>query len=142
MDYMTLFSSAMREMPRFSALAAAVLQQVTDLQDVVRRIPEAFSLPLAVGAQLDALGVEMGIPRPQGATDEAYRAYISARLTLWGWDGANRSVASLMDDVAPGSNLLDNIDGSVKGYVSGTLPGNAADVLPVPGGISVSTESL
>ena len=142
MDYMTLFSSAMREMPRFSALAAAVLRQAEDLQAVVRSIPEAFSLPLAEGVQLDALGAGLGLPRPQGASDEAYRAYLSAKLALWSWDGSNRGVPALMARIAPGSNLLDNADGSVKAFLSGPLPGEAADVLPVPAGISVTTESL
>lgn len=142
MDYMSLFSSAMREMPKFSALAAAVLQQVTDLQDVLKSIPEAFSLASASGVQLDALGAQMGIPRPQEATDNAYRAYLSAKFSLWGWNGSNGDVARVMGLVAPGSNLHDELDNSVKGYIAEPLPGDAADVLPVPAGISVSTESI
>ena len=54
MDYLTLFPSASRNLPRFSALAEAVLSQVGDLIAVVQNMNAAFSVSGAEGAQLDA----------------------------------------------------------------------------------------
>ena len=56
MDYMSLFPSFSRGLPRFSALAQAILSQVNDLQAVVAALPAAYSVQEAAGKQLDALG--------------------------------------------------------------------------------------
>ena len=63
MNYMSLFPSASRELPRFSALAEAILSQVNDLMAVIAALPAAFSVSGAVGEQLDALGSSMMLPR-------------------------------------------------------------------------------
>ncbi|MBO7662350.1 MAG: DUF2612 domain-containing protein [Clostridia bacterium] len=138
--YLDFFSSALREMPRFSALAAAVLKQAEDLQALVRSLPEAFSLPSAAGVQLDALGAALGLPRPEGAGDEAYRAWMQARLRLFRWDGTNESVPALLSEIAPGACLEDHGDGSVTVTLAGPLPGSPEACLPVPAGIHLMTE--
>ena len=61
MDYMTLFPSAGRNMPRFSALAEAVLSQAEELINVIGEIPGAYSVIYAEGAQLDAFGASVGV---------------------------------------------------------------------------------
>lgn len=140
MQYLSLFSSALRELPRFSALAAAVLRQAEDLQALVRSLPEAFSLPSAAGAQLDVLGASLGLPRPEGAGDEAYRAWLQARLRLFRWDGTNETVPALLSDIAPGADLCDHGDGSVTVTLAAPLPGPPESCLPVPAGIHLMTE--
>ena len=93
MDYMTLFPFASRNMPRFSALAGAILSQVNDLLSVIAALPAAFSVSGAAGAQLDALGASILYPRPEGMNDEDYRQVLRVKLALFRWDGINDTVA-------------------------------------------------
>ena len=93
-SYLSLFPGATREKPRFMALAQAVLVQAADLAALVLSLPEAYSLGLAVGRQLDCLAAALGLTRtgsPQGAgaTDEQFRAFIREKLALWRTDGTN-----------------------------------------------------
>ena len=95
-DYLSLFPGATREKPRFMALAEAVLAQAADLMALVLSMPEAYSLPCAVGSQLDCLAATLGLTRvdsPQGAaaTDAEFRAFIQDKLALWRTDGTNGS---------------------------------------------------
>ena len=55
-DYVKVFSSALQGMPRFAALARAVIGQVEDLIAVVHEMPAAFSLDQAVGFSWIFLG--------------------------------------------------------------------------------------
>jgi hypothetical protein len=103
-------------------------------------LPEAFSLPSAAGAQLDVLGASLGLPRPEGAGDEAYRAWLQARLRLFRWDGTNETVPALLSDIAPGADLFDHGDGSFTVTLAAPLPGPPESCLPVPAGIHLMTE--
>ena len=92
--YISLFPGATREKPRFMSLADAVLRQAADLMALVQGMPEAYSLPCAVGSQLDCLAAAIGLTRvdsPQGAgaTDAEFRAFIQDKLALWRTDGTN-----------------------------------------------------
>ena len=57
-DYMNLFPAFSREKPCFSALAEAVLRQVTDLMALVPQLASGFSFSSAEGAQLDVAEAE------------------------------------------------------------------------------------
>ena len=126
-------------MPRFSALAEAVLRQAADLQALIPYLESGFSIASAVGTQLDALGESMGIPRPSGMTDEAYRQLISVKCTLWGWNGCNDSVSSLLNGALPGTTQVDHCDLTVSVSVpSGTsLPAAPEELFPIPTGVRV-----
>ena len=94
--YISLFPGVTREKPRFMAMAQAVLAQAADLMALVAGMPEAYSLGLAVGKQLDCLAAALGLMRagsPQGAgtTDAEFRAFIQKKLALWRTDGTNGS---------------------------------------------------
>ena len=130
-DYLSLFPPSSLSMPRFSALAEAILRQAADLQALIPSLESGFSVASAAGAQLDSLGESMGIPRPSGMTDEAYRQLISVKCILWGWDGCNDSVPGLLNESLPGAFQVDNCDLSVSVSVpSGTsLP---AAFIPSP----------
>ena len=138
-DYLSLFPPSSLSMPRFSALAEAILRQAADLQALIPSLESGFSVASAVGTQLDALGESMGIPRPSGMTDEAYRQLISVKCTLWGWDGCNDSVSGLLNEALPGATQVDNCDLSVSVSVpSGTsLHAAPEELFPVPAGIQV-----
>ena len=126
MDYLSLFPSASRGKPRFIALAAAILRQVTDLQALISTMESGFSVASAVGVQLDLLGETFHIPRLPGQTDEEYQTYLQQRLKLYRWTGMNEDVDNVLP---PGVTMSDNGDGTVT-----VTPSDA--VVPVPAGIS------
>ena len=140
-DYMALFPPSSLTMPRFSALAAAVLQQAADLQALIPFLESGFSIGAAVGVQLDALGASVGVPRPPGMTDEDYRQLLSMKFALWGWDGSNETVPELVGRMIPGASQIDNGDLSVTVTVpdSVTLPAEPEELFPVPAGVQIHT---
>ena len=130
MDYMTLFPGYTRDKPRFAALAAAVLQQVNDLIALIPELESGFSVAHAVGAQLDALGVSLSIPRQSGWNDETYRSILLRKLRRNQWDGLNSSAFEYVDE---GETFTDNCNGTVTAVTVETVP--AKEVMPVPIGI-------
>ena len=129
-DYLALFPGASREKERFMALAEAVLRQAADLTALAEAIQPGFSFALAEGAQLDALGESVGVPRENGMTDNQYRQFLLAKLALWGWDGTNKGVPAARS-AQPGVTETDNCNGSVTVSPAGARQ----DLLPVPAGI-------
>ncbi len=134
MDYMSLFPSASRELPRFSALAEAVLSQVNDLIAVVAAFPAAFSVSGAAGAQLDDIGASFMLPRPAGLTDVQYREYLTAKLGMFSWDGANESAQEVLNQLFPGSTISDNCDGTVNVHTVSVLQSDQK-LFPLPAGV-------
>ena len=134
MDYMTLFPSASRSLPRFSALVEAILSQVSDLLAVIAALPAAFSVSQAVGAQLDTIGESFMLPRPEGLNDADYRIYLSARLVLFTWDGANDSAQALLTRLFPGSTFCDNCNGTVTIHPVSILQSDQK-IYPLPAGV-------
>ena len=134
MDWMTLFPAYTRRMPRFSALARAVLSQAGDLEAVIRSIPAAYSPDHACGVQLDAVGEATGLPRPDRLPDEDYRTYLLAKLALFTWDGTNEPAQSLLDRIFPGSTIFDNGNGTVSVHAASPLQ-EQYHLFPIPAGI-------
>ena len=134
MNYMSLFPSASRSLPRFSALAEAILSQVNDLLSVIAALPAAFSVLQAVGIQLDAIGESFMLLRPEGLSDADYRTYLSAKLVLFTWDGANDSAQALMTRLFPGSTLCDNCNGTVTIHPVSMLQSDQR-IYPLPAGV-------
>ena len=129
MDYMTLFPGYTRDKPHFAALAAAVLQQVYDLIALVPEMESGFSVAHAVGAQLDALGVSLAIPRQSGWNDETYRSILLRKLRRNQWNGLNDSAFEYVDE---GETFTDNCNGTVTAVTVEAVP--AGEVMPVPMG--------
>ena len=130
MDYMTLFPGYTRDKPHFAALAAAVLKQVNDLIALVPELESGFSVALAVGTQLDALGVSLSIPRQSGWNDETYRSILLRKLRRNQWNGLNDSAFEYVDE---GETFTDNCNGTVTATTVEAVP--AKEVMPVPMGI-------
>ena len=130
MDYMTLFPGYTRDKPRFAALAAAVLQQVYDLIALVPEMESGFSVAHAVGAQLDAIGASVSIPRQSGWNDETYRSIILRKLRRNQWDGLNSSAFEFVEE---GESFCDNCNGTVTATTVEAVP--AGEVMPVPMGV-------
>ena len=131
-DYLSLFPAYTRGMPRFIALAEAVLRQATDLMDLVPQLASGFSFAHAEGVQLDALGGSVGIIRQESRDDESYRRVLLKKLKLYTWDGTNERAFDFAEE---GEVFVDNDDGTVTARTDVPLP--AGEVMPVPMGIRV-----
>ena len=129
MDYMTLFPGYTRDKPHFAALAAAVMQQENDLIALVPELESGFSVAHAVGAQLDALGASLSIPRQSIWSDETYRSILQRKLRRNQWNGLNDSAFEYID---AGETFIDNCNGTVTATTVEAVP--AGEVMPVPMG--------
>ena len=142
-DYLSLVPGSTREKARFMSLAGAVLQQVIDLQATVEELNAAFAPATARGTQLDALGESMGLSRLDtsagaAATDEVYRDFIRKKLIRWGWDGTNKTVPGITEQLQAGSMENDNQNGTVTVTGAGTQPAAVKEIYPVTGGVRVT----
>ena len=140
LNYFEYLSGFVRGLPRFAGVAEAVIRQAEELMDVVRGIPEGFSVEAAEGVQLDLIGGAMGLRREDAAdgSDETFRGYIRAKLALWRWDGSNEGVGTVLEEGLPGMGIvirdLGDLTVEVSGEIEG-LPGRTEEVLPVPAGV-------
>ena len=137
MNYLDCFSSGVREMPRFMGVAGAVIQQVEDLQAMVRGLAEDFSLEGAVGVQLTLLGTGLSVPRPANMIDEEYRVLIRDKLRLWRWNGTNEEVNAVLAGIDPDGSEIDNDDLTVTISPTDVLPVDAEMLYPVVAGVRV-----
>ena len=142
-DYLGLFPGSTREKARFMSFAGAVLQQVMDLQAVVGELNAAFSPASAQGTQLDVLGESLGLSRLDtsagaAATDEVYRDFIRKKLIRWGWDGTNKAVPAITEQLQVGSVENDNQNGTVTVTGAETQPAAVKELYPVAAGIGVT----
>ena len=133
--YMSLFPASSRDLPRFSALAEAVLRQVMDLMALVPQLESGFSFAWAAGVQLDALGESVRVPRQEGWDDETYRTVLLRKLKRCRWDGTN---ATAGDFLTEGETVSDNCDGTVTVRTASPLP--AEELLPVPVGVGAVSD--
>ncbi|KVC71640.1 hypothetical protein WI73_11615 [Burkholderia ubonensis] len=62
-DYTSLITSEHRDKPRFAATVAAVVQPLVDQMNLLASMPGKFDLDVAVGDQLDAVGLWVGVSR-------------------------------------------------------------------------------
>ena len=139
-DYIALFPGSTREKQRFMEMAAAVLQQVTDLQVVVGQINGAFAPESAQGVQLEALAASLGLSRldtSTGAvvTDEAFRDFIRKKLIQWSWDGTNKAVPAIVAKIQQGASQTDNMNGTVTVTGAGTQPAPVKALFPMTAGV-------
>ena len=116
------------------SLAGAVLQQVMDLQATVEELNAAFAPASAEGTQLDALGESLGLSR----LDTSAGAFIRKKLIRWGWDGTNKTVPGITEQLQAGSVENDNQNGTVTVTGAGTQPAAVKDLYPVTGGVRVT----
>ena len=127
---MALFSGYIRDKPRFSALASAVLQQVYDLIALVPELESGFCIGQSVGVQLDALGDSVSVARGSGWDDETYRRILLRKLRRNQWDGLNESSFEYVDE---GETFCENGNGTIMAATVEAVAAN--EVLPVPIGI-------
>ena len=145
-EMMSLLAPFVRSLPRFTALAEAVLRQAAGLQAVIPELESAFSLDAAMGCQLDQIGEMFGLSRDMmktgsGASDAAFRSFLKAKLALWRWNGRSETAGAAIREAFPENTvrMKDNGNGSVTVIGAETLPAQAESVLPVPAGIRISS---
>ena len=141
-DYLALIPGSTREKQRFMSLAAAVLQQVTDLQVIVAQINGAFAPASAQGEQLDILGASLGLRRGDTsagvtASDTVFRDFITKKLIRWSWDGRNVTAPETLAKIKPGATIADNQNGTVTVTGAGTQPAAVKALFPVTAGVRV-----
>ncbi len=142
MDYMSLFPGSSREHPRFTAFAGTVLRQAEDLAALAASLQPGFSFASAEGVQLDALAEAVGLSREDtsagaACTDEQFRAFLRAKLALWGWDGTNGTAPAVLAAAGITKEQRDAMNGSVRITSGGTMPkASIPQVFPYPAGVS------
>lgn len=101
--YTALVTSEHASAPRFMAMVAAVAQCFVDQQNALEAMPAAFDLDTAVGVQLDAVGLWVGLSRRISIPITG--VYFSWDTADIGWDqgiwyqpGEDSSAVSEMDD--------------------------------------------
>ena len=137
---MDFISPQNRMKARFSAWAAAVLEQAYELFRLADGIVAGLDLETAVGTQLDLIGAFARVPRPVGAGDAAYREYLRARIAAKNWDGTNEGLAETLALAFPGKNarLIDNMDGTVTAELDGPeTEFDLAEIFPLPAGVRI-----
>lgn len=82
-SYLDRITSEHNGQPDFVATVTALLQPLVDMQAVVEHLPADFDLDVAVGAQLDAIGVRVNRNR---FVDIPYSVYFSWDTAGLGWD--------------------------------------------------------
>lgn len=83
-DYTQLITSEHADKPKFVAMVAAVAGAFVDSQNFLNGITAAFDLDTATGAQLDVIGLWVGIPRRINVpVSNVYFAWDTAGI---GWD--------------------------------------------------------
>lgn len=62
-DYLALVPSANAGQPNFMAMVRALVEPFVDIQNALAGLPDDFDIDEAVGPQLDAVGVRVGLSR-------------------------------------------------------------------------------
>jgi hypothetical protein len=118
-------TSQHRDKPKFMASLTAVLQPLADMRDLVMGLPASFDLDTAVGAQLDVVGLWVGVGRALAIPiTDVFFAFDTAGV---GWDEG--SWWSPGDDTTHLYNLPDDQYRTllrakiVANHWDGTIPG-------------------
>jgi hypothetical protein len=80
----SLVTSEFSEKPKFMATLAVGLQPLAEMRDLLLSLPSAFDVDNAVGAQLDAVGLWVGVTRT--LPNEISGVYFSFDTDGLGWD--------------------------------------------------------
>lgn len=136
-SYLAKITSEYQTKPKFMAMNAALLQPLDDIEGVADTVAPSYSLATAQGAQLDVLGVILGLSRdlpfqpengPDVLDDATYRTCLQARIAFNQWDGTRAGLENILQQIFPQAAFLitDNLDMSVTVLYIG---GNASPYL-------------
>lgn len=104
-DYLQLITSEHRDKPLFMAMVEALIQPFLDIQAVTLKLIDDFDLDQAVGVQLDAVGIWIGLSRRLATPiTGVYFSWDDTPMTGWEsgiWKGdfdPSTGLTSLPDD--------------------------------------------
>jgi hypothetical protein len=131
--YLQLLSSEYRLSPKLNAFLSALLQKFQDISTCQTVLDMAYDVDNAVGAQLDALGLIVGISRtvpfqPTGGLspildDSDFRIYIKAKAAKNTWNGTIDGLQSTWQLLFPTGQIAigDNQNMTATIFLSGTF---------------------
>lgn len=143
--------------PRYMATVKALLEKLDDGHEVLKSMPEAFSLDQAVGNQLDILGMIAGIDRrytldalPGAAElldDDSFREVIRTKIIQNQWDGRGQSFQEIWNTAfryVVQASWYDNQDMTVDINIDGQIPQDLVRLIrngfyiPRPAGVGMN----
>jgi hypothetical protein len=158
-DYLNLITSEHATKPKFIAWLTAALSIVNDIQNFLFTLSEQYDLDVAIGAQLDVLGVILNTPRllpfqPSGGVsavmdDTTYRIVLKAVIAEAQFNGTAPGLYNLFQTALSNTGLYfyvqDNQDMTLNVIVYGVTTSIIQDlithgmIIPRPGGVSLTT---
>lgn len=149
-QYLQKVTSAHISRPRYMAWLKVLLDMLCEYGSVAERMALAFYVENAVGAQLDAIGAQVGASRyiaglaSDALDDGDYRSYIKAKILCNMWDGTNESLPALWNSVYPSLQMVfvDNQDMTMTVTVTGDISPALSQmiqtgmIIPCPSGVS------
>ncbi len=145
-----LIPSPNTDQPNFSAWVEANLQTFVDDQIACAILPSDFNIDLAVGDQLDVLGVILGVSRTVPfdfgggispvLADPIYRIVLKARIILDLWNGTKDQIYDFWQVFLPEYPVLiqDNLDMTMSVLVFG-VPADTPGVVAFGWGTETDT---
>lgn len=103
-DYISLIPSANRNKPKFVAMISLLVSWSVDTQALLGNFAALFNLDLAVGQQLDFIGLWVGITRGASGSDlvlddQTYRTLLKAVIAINHWNGTVPGIYAIWDTV-------------------------------------------
>jgi hypothetical protein len=84
----------LKEKPNFEALLSAIVAPMQDIEDAAFAVLTERAIDTAIGAQLDAIGVIVGLAR-NGLTDDVYRRYLRAQIATNNSEGTTNEILNI-----------------------------------------------
>lgn len=152
-DYLHLITSQYQNSPKFLSWLESALKIPHDISICAEAMPGYFDLDLAVGVQLDIVGLILGQSRtltfqPTDGTssildDATYRKVLKLKALTNYWKGTQGEIYRIWNTIFPEANLLiaDHQDMSATIYINGTLSQIVIDminndlIIPRPEGV-------
>lgn len=106
-SYLSRITSEHRNQPLFTALVSVLAQASVDGQTVMNSFPQIFDVDIAVGDQLDIVGLWVGVSRNLSQTihgvstldDESYRVLVKLFIAMNAWDGTVPGAYTILDTI-------------------------------------------
>ena len=105
-DYVALITAEHNQKPKFMAMIQAIAQPFADTQSALASLPSYFDIDSAVGVQLDAIGVRVGITRDLSAPLAVYFSF--------GVDGLGFGQGSWKGQYDPSSGVISADDATYR----------------------------
>lgn len=116
-DYLSLIPSFNREQPKFSAFASLLTGACTDIQNSLLGLTPAFDVDVAVGDQLDIIGLWVGFSRVQ---------FLPLPNTFFSWNtlGLGWNEANWRGPFEPDEGIVSLDDETYRGFLKARISGN------------------